>query len=115
VSGYTDASSKFWRKRGVLPPPEDTPPADPQEWPWVAGPNEVPTESDPVDMVNSPPHYQADGVECIDAIRAALGPAGFADYCRGQVIKYVWRGPHKGAEVQDYRKAAWYLERLVNP
>ena len=42
------------------------------------------------DMVNHPPHYQSDnGVECIDAIRAALGRDGFIAYCRGNAMKYI--------------------------
>lgn len=33
------------------------------------------------DMVNHPPHYQSEnGVECIDAIQAALGGDGFHSY-----------------------------------
>lgn len=66
------------------------------------------------DSVNHPPHYTQGGVECIDAIEAALGPEGFAAYCRGAAIKYLWRGPHKGAEKQDYEKARWYLNRLLD-
>ena len=65
------------------------------------------------DMVNHPPHYNAGGVECIDAIEAALGAEGFAAFLRGQVLKYVWRAPHKGAALEDSRKAAWYLDRLI--
>ena len=64
------------------------------------------------DMVNHPPHYQSDsGIECIDAIRAALGSAGFIAYCRGNAMKYVWREKINAAE--DLRKAAWYLERAA--
>ena len=65
------------------------------------------------DMVNHPPHYQSDsGIECIDAIRAALGSAGFIAYCRGNAMKYVWREKINAAE--DLRKAAWYLERAAS-
>ena len=65
-----------------------------------------------VDMVNHPPHYQSDsGIECIDAIRAALGSEGFIAYCRGNAMKYVWREKVNAAE--DLRKAAWYLERAA--
>ena len=66
------------------------------------------------DPVNFPPHYRQGEVECIDAIRAALGPDGFAAYCRGQVIKYTWRAPHKGNAVEDLGKAGWYLSRLID-
>ncbi len=62
------------------------------------------------DMVNHPPHYQSDnGIECIDAIRAALGKEGFIAYCRGNVIKYSWRLKSNPAE--DQGKAAWYANK----
>ena len=62
------------------------------------------------DMVNHPPHYQSDnGIECIDAIRAALGRDGFIAYCRGNAIKYLWRD--KVNNVEDRNKAAWYINR----
>lgn len=67
-----------------------------------------------IDMVNKPPHYQTDnGIECIDAIRAALGLDGFIAYCRGNAIKYGWRAGKKDEAAQDLRKAAWYLERAA--
>ena len=71
---------------------------------------EATTISEP-DMVNSPPHYQGDGIECIDAIRAALTPEEFRGYCKGNGLKYVWREKHKGGD-QDLAKAAWYLNKL---
>ena len=33
-----------------------------------------------VDMVNNPPHYNEAGIECIDAIQAALTPIEFRGY-----------------------------------
>lgn len=65
------------------------------------------------DNVNHPPHYTAGEVECIDAMRAALGYAGFLDYCRGAVLKYVWRTGKKGDALEDMRKARWYLDRAI--
>ena len=70
-------------------------------------------QSDNVDMVNSPPHYTYADIECIEAIRAALGPEGFAAFCRGNIIKYNWRCDHK-AGVQDVEKAGWYLDKLID-
>lgn len=65
------------------------------------------------DQVNHPPHYQTEaGLECIDAIRAALGDAGFVAYCRGNVLKYAWRSDKKGG-AEDLRKAAWYASRAA--
>lgn len=62
-----------------------------------------------VDMVNSPPHYQSeDGLECIDAIVAALGLEGAVAYCRGNVIKYSWRIKNPN---EDMGKASWYANK----
>ena len=69
-----------------------------------------PTPTAEPDMVNHPPHYQSDnGIECIDAIRAALGRDGFIAYCRGNAIKYLWRD--KVNNVEDRNKAIWYINR----
>jgi hypothetical protein len=64
------------------------------------------------DPVNSPSHYTAGGIECIDAIEAALTPEEFRGYCKGNSIKYVWRSNLKGNHDQDIAKAQWYLDRL---
>ena len=70
----------------------------------------APTPTAEPDMVNHPPHYQSDnGIECIDAIRAALGREGFIAYCRGNAIKYLWRD--KVNNVEDRNKAVWYINR----
>ena len=64
------------------------------------------------DMVDNPFHYTQGDIECIDAIRAALGAEGFMAFCRGNSIKYLWRYNHKGGK-QDLKKAQWYLEKLI--
>ncbi len=64
-----------------------------------------------VDMVNSPPHYNQSGIECIAAIQAALGP-NFKYYLQGNVMKYLWRFDYKSKPIEDLDKADWYLERL---
>lgn len=66
------------------------------------------------DPVNHPAHYTAGGVECIDAIRAALGDEGFVAYCRGNAMKYTWRAGLKAAHAEDLRKGAWYLTRAAD-
>lgn len=68
------------------------------------------------DPVNHPAHYTAgDGIECIDAIQAALTPDEFRGYCKGNVLKYVWRERHKpgATHAESLKKAQWYLARLV--
>lgn len=65
------------------------------------------------DPVNQPKHYNQGAVECIDAIRASMDPEGFAAYCKGNTLKYLWRYRYKGKAVQDLMKAEWYLRRLI--
>ena len=65
------------------------------------------------DNVNHPEHYTSGGIECIDAIRASLGDKEFADYCKGNIIKYLWRYRHKNG-VEDLRKAQVYLNWMID-
>lgn len=64
------------------------------------------------DPVNHPSHYTQGEIECIDAIKAATGDL-YEGYLQGQIIKYVWRYRHKGANKEDLEKAKWYMERLI--
>jgi hypothetical protein len=63
------------------------------------------------DQIN-PDHYRQGGIECIDAIEAALTQEEFRGYCKGNILKYVWRERHKGGAV-SIAKANWYLRRLL--
>jgi hypothetical protein len=65
-----------------------------------------------VDMVNSPPHYNQTGIECIHAISAATDK-GFKYYLQGNVMKYLWRFDYKDKPLEDLRKAKWYLDKLI--
>ena len=65
-----------------------------------------------VDMVNSPPHYNQTGIECIHAISAATD-VGFKYYLQGNVMKYLWRFDYKDKPLEDLQKAKWYLDRLI--
>ena len=64
------------------------------------------------DSVLHPEHYTAGEIECIDAIRASMDKAGFCNYCKGNVLKYVWRWEQKGG-IQDLMKAQVYLAWMV--
>lgn len=78
-------------------------------------PKESPSEVTPVtvhDPVNAPQHYRQGAVECIDAIRSALGDEGFMDYCTGNAIKYLFRWRHKNG-IEDLQKSAWYVNRII--
>jgi hypothetical protein len=63
--------------------------------------------SDPI----NPSHYKQGSIECIEAMKVALG-SGFLGYLRGNAIKYLWRYDKKNG-VEDLKKARWYLDRLV--
>lgn len=63
-----------------------------------------------------PEHYTSDpsGVECIDITK-------HRDFCIDNAIKYLWRaGLKKSAdksavekEIEDLRKAAWYINKKI--
>lgn len=65
------------------------------------------------DAIN-PDHYKQGGIECIEAMKASMTPEQFQGYLKGQVIKYLWRLGLKDSAVQDARKAAWYLDRMIS-
>lgn len=79
---------------------------------WEFTPVGEPPRGDGSFEVHKPEHYNYSGIECIDAIKASLGPEGFAAYCKGNVEKYVWRYKYKGG-IQDLYKATEYLKWLV--
>ena len=60
------------------------------------------------DLVNSPRHYTRGSIEVIDAIVDWK-----MDYRRGNIIKYVARAAYKGNELQDLKKAQWYLNHII--
>jgi len=70
------------------------------------------------DPVSQPDHYRQGDIECIDAIEAALTAEEFRGFCKGNVMKYVWRERHKPSPTgagrdESLRKAQWYLARLL--
>ena len=70
-------------------------------------------ESSKQDNVNHPRHYCKGGIECIDAIRAAVSDLqGVEAVHAGNVIKYVWRYKGKNG-LEDLKKAKHYLEWLI--
>lgn len=64
------------------------------------------------DPVN-PDHYKTGGIETIDYIRAKMSLDEFCAYCRGNALKYSSRAGLKGDAAEDFRKAAWYLDRAA--
>lgn len=75
-------------------------------------PEEIAAMQAKKDMIN-PDHYKVGGVETIDYLQAKLSPEEFAGFCRGNALKYLSRAGHKDDAAQEYRKAIWYIERLI--
>ena len=64
-------------------------------------------------MVDHPDHYNKGGIECIDALAAAVeGLVGMESFCTANAIKYLWRWKYKGG-IQDLEKAKWYIDLLI--
>jgi hypothetical protein len=66
-----------------------------------------------VSDAHDPDHYKVGGIESIDVIRAKLSPEAFQGFCAGNVMKYIHRMGHKGASIDDARKARQYMGWLV--
>jgi len=66
-----------------------------------------------VDVVNQPPHYKVGGIETIDYLQAKLSPEAFRGFLHGNTLKYLSRSDHKGNATEDFKKAQWYLNKLV--
>jgi len=61
------------------------------------------------DLINHPPHYQGNGLECIQVIEAfGLG------FNLGNAIKYILRAEKKASKRDDLLKAEWYINRELN-
>jgi hypothetical protein len=58
------------------------------------------------DPVNSPSHYTQYPVEVIEITERL-------SFLRGNVVKYVLRADYKGSQLQDLKKARWYLDREI--
>lgn len=58
------------------------------------------------DSVNHPAHYTQYPVEVIEITE-------HLNFCRGNAVKYICRAGHKGDELEDLRKALWYIRREI--
>ena len=59
------------------------------------------------DLVNHPQHYRSQcGLEVINVIEAFS-----LNFNLGNAVKYILRAGKKDNEMQDLRKAVWYLKR----
>lgn len=61
-----------------------------------------------IDNVNHPKHYTShpSGIECIEVTQ-------HFNFCLGNAIKYIWRADSKNNDLEDLRKAAWYINQEI--
>ena len=59
-------------------------------------------------------HYTKATLQPWDVMQAWMKPEIFHGFLIGNVIKYVYRAGSKGIEVEDFKKAQHYLQKLIN-
>jgi hypothetical protein len=69
------------------------------------------------EMVNHPDHYapsagSSDSKNVYEAIN--IIEAYDLNFSLGNTIKYILRSDKKGSQIEDLRKAAWYLNREID-
>lgn len=64
------------------------------------------------EMVNHPDHYKGN-IECIDAMIDCFGVVPTAAFCKLNAFKYIWRSNRKGKEIEDMKKAKWYIDKFL--
>jgi hypothetical protein len=62
--------------------------------------------------VERPKHYAFGGIEAIEGIEASMSTEAYRGFCKGNVLKYVWRYESKNG-LEDLEKAKWYLNQLI--
>lgn len=66
-----------------------------------------------VDDYIKPSYYKEGKYECIDVLNDILSDSGLESFCRGNVIKYLWRCNSKNG-LEDLIKAKYYLDKLID-
>jgi hypothetical protein len=66
------------------------------------------------DPVNHPSHYTDSPAKCkcgepIECIQITE----HMNFCIGNAVKYIWRSGKKGSQIEDLKKAVWYIQREI--
>ena len=64
------------------------------------------------DKIN-PEHYTGGGIETFDYMKAKLTSQELEGFLKGNILKYITRANLKNGK-EDYKKAQWYLNKLVD-
>lgn len=74
--------------------------------------NESDKSESETDPVNHPSHYNAYGLESLEAIEGSMSREEYLGFLKGNALKYLYRYRLKGKSVEDLSKAAFYIERM---
>ena len=70
--------------------------------------------SEKKEAVNHPAHYNGDSdYECIKVLEAWCPKEEVLGFCRCSAIKYLCRSGKKDEVVQEWKKAAWYIQKGI--
>ena len=64
------------------------------------------------EKVNHPKHYVGK-FECIEVMEYVYGKKSVIEFCRCNAFKYLWRAGKKNSEIEDLKKARWYIDRMI--
>jgi hypothetical protein len=66
------------------------------------------------DVINHPQRYGGDTeYECIKVLEHWFDKEQFKGFCIGNALKYLCRLGKKDDEIQELKKASWYIERYI--
>lgn len=65
------------------------------------------------DNVNHPYHYTHTGLECIDVMEKIFGIVCVKHFCLCNAFKYLFRCNFKHKQLEDIKKARWYLDKFI--
>lgn len=66
------------------------------------------------EAVNHPLHYGGDTTyECIKVLKSWMSADEYRGFLRGNAIKYLCRTGKKDETVQELKKSAWYINKLI--
>lgn len=71
-------------------------------------PNNATKENNPI----NPNHYKNGKMDAITVMENTLTEEEFVGFLKGLIIKYIYRADNKNG-VEDYKKAEWYLRKLI--
>lgn len=65
--------------------------------------------------INHPAHYTSSPAKCAGCARPieCIDVTEHMGFARGNAVKYLWRAGRKGSELEDLRKAQWYIAREI--